>query len=271
MVVQLVPGGLLFGADRNVTTSLSRGNDVLASGQSEHPKVLKWPNHETVVGYVGRATVGDMQTDEWLYDFIGRNLHADRGQLTHSDLEQLAYELKRRLEFDLGRYGSVADSAMVLRLGGFVEDAGQWKPEIWHVRNATAGSGYRDTANEFDVFEGINSEFADLTGDEIQAQVVEMAQIWRPYWFHEGYDLETFNTLEQVLRAGMKLLIENSSHPFPDSLPYPDSLKEWSKHLKMAILTYGSYFGAFYEPFQQFVGGGVDVVWAARPLIPPIP
>jgi hypothetical protein len=39
MVVQLVRDGLLFGADRNVTTSLSRGNDVLASGPSEHPKV----------------------------------------------------------------------------------------------------------------------------------------------------------------------------------------------------------------------------------------
>ncbi len=39
----------------------------------------------------------------------------------------------------------------------------------------------------------------------------------------------------------------------------------------MAILTYGFYFGGFYEPFQQLVGGGADVVWAARPLTPPIP
>ena len=37
----------------------------------------------------------------------------------------------------------------------------------------------------------------------------------------------------------------------------------------MAILTYGAYFGAFYEPFKQYVGGGADVVWAARPLIAP--
>lgn len=85
LVVQLVPEGLLFGADRNITTSLLRGDDVLASGQSLRPKVLKWPNHEIIVGYVGRATIGDDHTDEWLYDFIGRNLETGLPQLvTHS-------------------------------------------------------------------------------------------------------------------------------------------------------------------------------------------
>lgn len=44
MVVQVVRDGILFGADRNVTTDLCVGDDVLASGQTQHPKVLKWPN-----------------------------------------------------------------------------------------------------------------------------------------------------------------------------------------------------------------------------------
>jgi hypothetical protein len=76
LVVQLVRDGLLFGADRNVTSSLRSGPDVIASGQSLRPKVLKWPNHEIVIGYVGRAMITDgVHTDEWLYDFIGHNLH----------------------------------------------------------------------------------------------------------------------------------------------------------------------------------------------------
>ena len=94
------------------------------------------------------------------------------------------------------------------------------------------------------------------------------AQAWEPFWFHQGYDLGTFNTLDKVLRAGMRAVVENhpgKPHPFPTTLP------EWSKHLRMAILSYGAYFAAFYEPFQQFVGGGADVVWAEWPPVPPIP
>ena len=70
LVVQVVRDGLLFGADRNVTTTVHQPG-VVASGQAPRPKVLKWPNHEIVVGYVGRAMIADgVHTDEWLYDFI---------------------------------------------------------------------------------------------------------------------------------------------------------------------------------------------------------
>lgn len=176
MMVQLVPDGLLFGADRNITTSLSTGGGrTIASGQSQRPKVLKWPNHELVIGYVGRAEVGGVATDEWLYDFIGRNLLADRGQPSHSDLEQLTDELRSRLEFDISRQGSVGDSPMVLRLGGFVEDTGQWKPEVWQIRNASANSGYRDIQDCFSVLESVASEFAGRTGDEIMRDAADMA------------------------------------------------------------------------------------------------
>jgi hypothetical protein len=274
MVVQVVRDGILFGADRNVTTDLCVGDDVLASGQTQHPKVLKWPNHEIVVGCVGRATItDDVYTDEWLYDFIGHNLHHDLPQLTHDNLKQLAYELQRRLEFDLARYGSVDDDAMVLHLGAFVEDhAGQWTPEVWYIRNAEAP--YRHVNLNFDVSEEIPKYFPGLTGDQIQVEVERRAQAWQPFWFHQGYDLQSFNALDEMIRRGMRAIVEthpDRPHPFPDSTPFfEDSLREWSKHLKMAILTYGAYFGAFYEPFQQFVGGGADVVWAARPQVPPM-
>jgi hypothetical protein len=112
---------------------------VIASGQAQRPKVLKWPNCQVVVGYVGRAEVAGEHTDEWLYDFIGRNLD--------TDLPQLAYELKSKLEFDLR--GHVDGEPMVLRLGGFVEDAGQWKPQVWYIRNSAADSGYGYVAAEF--------------------------------------------------------------------------------------------------------------------------
>ncbi len=260
LVVQLVPEGLLFGADRNVTTTVQQGT-VIASGQAPRPKVLKWPNRQVVVGYVGRAEVAGEHTDEWLYDFIGRNLD--------TDLPQLAYELKSKLEFDLR--GQIDAEPMLLHLGGFVEDAGQWKPQVWYIRNMRAmdAFGYTDIAAEFDVSEEIDSPpyFPGKTGDEIRAQVDQLAHAWRPFWFHQGYDLGTFNTLDQVLRDGMRAIVQ--SHPAQPHR-FPDSLQEWSKHLRMAILAYGAYFGAFYEPFEQYVGGGADVAWAAWPLVAPI-
>jgi len=130
----------------------------------------------------------------------------------------------------------------------------------------------RDVKAEFDVSEEIQKYFSGMTGDQIRAEVEQRAQAWQPFWFHQGHDLGTFNTFDGVLRDGMRAIVQthpDQRHPFPDSLFFLDSLREWSKHLKMAILTYGAYFGAFYEPFQQYVGGGADVVWAARPQIPP--
>jgi hypothetical protein len=74
LVVQLVAEGLLLGADRNVTITVREG-EVIASGQTQQPKVLKWPNREIVIGYVGRAELNEQPTYEWLYEFIGRNLN----------------------------------------------------------------------------------------------------------------------------------------------------------------------------------------------------
>jgi hypothetical protein len=146
-----------------------------------------------VVGYVGRAEFAGQHTDEWLYDFIGRNLD--------TDLPQLAHELKSKLEFDLR--GQTDVEPMLLHLGGFVEDAGQWKPQVWYIRNATASTGYQDIKDEFDISEEIQTYFHGQTGDEIQALADQLAHNWRPFWFHQGYDLNTFNTLEHVLRLGV--------------------------------------------------------------------
>jgi hypothetical protein len=233
---------------------------MIVSGQAPRAKVLKWPNREVVVGYVGKAEIAEGEfTDEWLYSFIGRNLDTDLS------LRQLAENLKRDLERDLR--GAVADEPMLLHLGGFVEEAGQWEPRVLFVRNARtldALGNYTDIEADFLVTEELDTPgyFQGMSGNEIRADLDRRAQAWTPLWFHQGYDLGTFNMLELMLRRGMKAIVQN--HPAQPH-PFPDSLREWSKHLKMAILTYGAYFGAFHEPYQQYVGGGADVVWARWP------
>lgn len=104
--------------------------------------------------------------------------------------------------------------------------------------------------------------FNGLPAAQIRERLRQMAANWQPFWFHQGYDLGTFNVLDGVIRAGMRAVVEG--HPLHPH-PFPTSLDEWEKHLRMAICTYGAYFEAFYLPFEQFVGGGADVVSARWP------
>ncbi len=85
LVVHLVPEGLLFAADRNITATAT-GGGVTYIGQTQRPKVLKWPNHDTIIGYVGAGAIAGVPTDQWLYAFIGRHL-------TFPDFATLATEL----------------------------------------------------------------------------------------------------------------------------------------------------------------------------------
>lgn len=251
LVILVVREGLLFGADRNVTTETAQGRE----SQAQRRKVLKWPNREIVVGYVGRQKVDRQHTDDWLRGFISRN--------PNTELPQLARDLKSELQTALG--GRVdPDDAMVVHLGGFVEDAGQWKPQVWYIRNSEIDSNYEDVWPQFKVSEEINSrgKFPGWTGNQIRAKVDQMAREWNPFWFRQGFDLATFHMLDATIRQGMHAIVEGHPHR---RHPFPDSLEEWTKHLKMTILTYGAYFMAFRRPDQQYVGGGFEVVWAAWP------
>ena len=252
MVVQLAPAGLLIGADRNITSqvTLSDGSTrIVVSGQAQRPKVLKWPNHEVIVGYVGQAILADRPTDEWSYSFIGR--HLDYGSL-----QELADELTSDLNYLLPTF---AESPMIVHLGGFEIVEGQATPRIFFIRNTiglTPGGAYV-IGNKFDCSDEVIDPqyFGTKTGDAIKAQVA-----WPNYFsFRQGYDLVRFNTLDAGLRMVMDILIRAKLHGVPTSLA------ELSEHVQFQVHGYGAYFASFFPPFEQYVGGGADVVTAAWP------
>jgi hypothetical protein len=245
LVVHLVQQGLLFGADRNVTTQV--GTDVVYVGQAQRPKVLKWPNRDAIIGYVGQAMVGDQMTDEWLYAYIGRNL----GDVT---FEELATALANDLDEALAD-GEIT-SALVIHLGGFEIVDGRWHPRVWFLHNT---AGLTDTGAYLLGTEFVHREelaqpsyFGGRTADEIRAHVAT-----RIFSYRQGYDLPAFNLIDEGLREAMRLIV----HHHPGSpVPVPTTLDDWEKHVRLSILGYGAYFGAFYQPFEQYVGGGADVV-----------
>jgi hypothetical protein len=99
--------------------------------------------------------------------------------------------------------------------------------------------------------------FPGMTGNQIRADPRVQGQAGELFSFRQGYDLAAFNTIDAALRAAMSAIIQH--HPLQVH-PVPTTLDEWSKHLRMAVLGYSAYFGAFYASFEQYVGGGADVV-----------
>lgn len=252
LLVQLVPEGLLFGADRNITSQLTMRDgsiEIVVTGQSQRPKVLKWPNHEVIVGYVGVAEIGGLPTDQWLYAFIGRNLN-------FPDLKSLAHALTTELDplYQAGDF----EGPSILHLGGFEQVGGEWTPRVYFIRNTTAlnTDGSYEVGDHFDCTEELSQPtyFASKTGDEIRHWLGTHA-----FSFRQGYDLGSFNAIDLALRDAMMSII--ATHPHKPH-PVPATLDEWSKHVALAIHGYGAYFASFYPPFQQYVGGGADVVWA---------
>lgn len=261
LVAHIVPQGILFAADRNITTTVARqgtGTVTIVQGQSQRPKVLKWPNKEVIIGYVGAAAIYGEAMDKWLYHtFIGRNL-------TTSGLDSLASSLTGELNRSMNS-GDI-EGPLIIHLAGFELIAGEWSPRIWFIRNTTAltPTGEYVLGQAFECSEEISRPeyFGSSSGNQIRRALEKDVNQWGYFSFRQGWDLGAFNTLDKAMHMAMRSIVEN--HP-QHCHPFPTSLEEWAKHVKMAVLAYGAYFEAFYEPFEQFVGGGADVVWAEWP------
>jgi hypothetical protein len=255
LVVQLVSEGLLFGADRNITTQLTKrdgSTEIIVSAQSQRPKVLKWPNRDVIVGYVGEGIVEGHPTDDWLYAFIGRNLDSP-------DLETVA----QKLNAELDALYQARDFAgpMLLHLGGFEDVAGIWTPRVFFIRNTTAlnEDGTYEVGPRFECSEELGQPhyYGGKTGDEIRQLLRETT-----FSFRQGYDLGSFGVFAEAFHEAVRAII--LTHPGQPH-PIPTTLDEWRKHVALAIHGYGAYFAAFYPPFEQYVGGGADVVSVAWP------
>ncbi|MGZ4287334.1 MAG: hypothetical protein ACXVHB_23970 [Solirubrobacteraceae bacterium] len=179
MAVRVVGEGILFATDRNITTELP-GASPPSIGQSQRPKVLKWPNREVIVGFVGLARIDDRPTDLWLYTFIGE--HLDVGEA----VGDLAIALKDHLDATFRHRDPRKAEGLTLHLGGFAWKDGEWVPEVWFIRNSHGmdeAGRYINVTNEFDVSEELSTpgRFIGMTGNEIREHVRAMADRGDPF------------------------------------------------------------------------------------------
>src|SRR5262245_37843399 len=131
LLVELVPQGIIFGADRNISSEVKeiahedKGEEHpfieqhhVHFYQSPRPKVLRWPQRKALIGYVGEAQINGIPTDEWLYDFIGNHLKFDSFATLAESLQQ-SVEHQRRID-----EGNDDPSPLIIHLAGFEEREG---------------------------------------------------------------------------------------------------------------------------------------------------
>lgn len=263
LLVEIVPQGIIFGADRNVTHSrimqkrFEQNEKTIIEvreevyGQSQRPKILRWPQRKAVIGYVGAAQIGDMPTDEWLYDFIGNNLNFPSFEHLSETL-RLAVETQRQLD-----EGNSGPEPLIIHLGGFEEKDGVIAPSVWVVRNVWGygPTGYEDTRKEFEKRDAFWEAFSTISPQNIRNHLAKKANNYDPFWFHQGFDLGVFNIIEDFLKSAFKVLCETS-----DQHHVPQTIQEWEQQVNMSILTYGAYFQSYKGPSEQYVGGGADII-----------
>jgi hypothetical protein len=260
-MVRIIPQGLIFAADRNITETeifSENGNTTIKMfiGQSKSSKVFKWPNNKAVIGYAGLGSIGNIGMEEWIFDFIGKNLD-------FKDFSFLANKLKDEVEDtlapDFDRFGP---EALVIHLGGFEERNGCKMPTVWFIRNSNSlvKGMYKDIRKNFfcgDAFWELFPGFDSSSGNPALIKHIEYSTSqFVPVGFQQGIDLEVFNAVEGSIRLSYPKIEKT----YPEFY-IPQSVGDWEKYMKWTILTYGAFYEVFNSPGRQYVGGGVDSVF----------
>lgn len=249
LIIDLTSKGLIFGADRNVTTTYPDGSQ---NQNKKTDKVLKWPNDKALIGFVGQGRIGKFTTTDFVKDFMSR--HPVFTSL-ESISEILRGEVEAQRKID---EGSNKAEGLIIHIGGFETDNSHVVPRVFMVTNIHALDpkiGYTDIRKEYKSTEELKNYFPRIDPAKFKSTVAQLENNLDPFWFHQGFDLMTFNILHSSLKLAFKSLITH--HP---KHKIPTTLEEWVKHSKMQILMYGSYFEAFHPPDKLYVGGGADIL-----------
>jgi hypothetical protein len=262
LVVRLTSDGIIFGADRNITTVTQNGQYIVKSGDQQK-KILKWPNDKALIGYSGLSNIDNIPTIDWLYGFIGRYPNFD----SISDLaHHLQEEVQRQIRID--ENGNPEPNLLIIHLAGFEKESGIFKPRIFLISN------YEKYDPDKDVYEKVDTTFCcddhlpimldaiQIPNDNnLQTRLNDLIkQTKHPIGFQQGHKLKTFNVFDNVL-----LDVNNFIFQIEGIEDYELNVKDWGERIKMGILTYCAYYESFSKPGMQYVGGGADILYIKWP------
>jgi hypothetical protein len=250
-VAEMLPDGIVFAADKNLTLPfVDRTGTALGGVQELGSKVLRWPRSTGLLGYVGLAEVGNQSMYDWLYDFIGDHIG-------FTDPAPVAASLRDRLQLQLGPNAE----ATIVQFAAYAIRDGCIIPEYWSITNVPGqddDGNYLPPSATFTASErllGVHLKDQGVKNPNGVRNYLRMrAEGFIPFWFHQGNNLHVFNTLEEAARLALRATRTKGLHQ------PPSSLAEWEQYAMFWVLTYGAYFDSFGGPGERFVGGGADVL-----------
>lgn len=246
LIAYVLGKGVIFAADKNITVSIGG----TPSHQIPGRKVLRWPNGDALVGYVGAASVASGQDiDLWLQDFIDRNP-------TVSSPSAVAHALSSDLQAAMN---PAAPKRLIVQFAAFEKRNGVTVPEYWHIANVPGmdlkTGHYHSPTAIFGCSEELLGHWASgIAPAQLRTVLQAKADAYDPQWFHHSFELGIFNWLEAGAKAAFKSLQNQGL------ISKPIDLADWEKHATFWVLQFASYIAAFYPSGQQYVGGGVDVL-----------
>lgn len=246
LVIEVKDLGIVIGADRNLTHSNTQTGTLL--GQTQRTKIIRLPQNRGIIGYVGCARVGNLFTDEWLQEFVYRNV---KFESLESLGNTLAKEIQKQRIMDEGTDDA---QGILIHLVGFEKDKTDYYPVVFLITNIHGlkdNGEYENPIKEYRCSEHIKYENG-ITHQNIRTYY----KSGHFGWFHQGFDLGAYNIIDNKLNETFHLL-ETSGHP---KHPTIKSIKDAEPFVKMKVLSYGAYFSSFFLPNEQYVGGGADVL-----------
>ncbi len=245
IVIEVVPQGIIFGADRNRTlTKLLTGE----KSQIQVTKVRKSANEKVLIGSIGSGEIANKSAQDWLSDFVN-----EREKLS---LEEIAKEVKEAVEKERKLADGSSPVGQIINLAGFVEEGGVIIPSVRYISNCWSliKGNYDDVRPEFGEYPDVFRQNLTVPPPLVKPVIEALANDFNPFWFHHSIGLTDFNILKSFLKQSLQIISKENNRLVPTTL------EDWEKQVRMSVLVYGAFFEAFSPPGDQYVGGGADIV-----------
>lgn len=250
-LIQILPQGIIFAADRNVSDREPVSGVV--QGQNESSKIALVDNR-FLVSYVGAARLGGIDSLEYLVDLI-------ESHRVGKGLDQIAKAIneevqQQRIIDDENREDGPREQ--IISFAGFKQREGTMVPEVYYISNCwTLEKGeYKQVTGEFGCSDEvrIKSQEAKIPASMLRECLRSMAERNNPFGFQHSVGLEDFVIVDRFIKTSMDVLAKRNH------FVHPESLDQWTSQARMSVLVYSAFFQRFYPLNQQLVGGGVDVL-----------
>jgi hypothetical protein len=257
------PQGIVFAADKNATIIPNYPPGARPYVEGGATKVLSWPHHEAVLGYVGLGSLSGLPLDEWMRIFIAARRDFD-------DITRVAHELRDEIQDDFDKNFSpeadISKQGLIIHFGGFKKLDGVLVPVMYFIRNipGITNGEYLNAQREFTIAERIEDSFKEWPNPSdypkrVRQRLEKMENEGWFWWFNNGYQFAAFNVFREALWAAL-LIVQKQGY-----LPEGQSLDQRIAYCKMAVQLFGSFFEHHFRPEYRVVGGGVDVGYVPWP------